>query len=255
MILATYAHNGFGKREAMEMASLLEIPFVERHKKSIAALCEEHHTEACLVWTKRGPVLSTPNGKEHYFHLSMAQLRLLRLQRGETDHLLEAVGGDTISVVDATCGFGSDSIILSYGLGIPVLALEGFSPLAYITNYGFRHFVHECKEVTEALRRIQLGAVSYESYLQYATSNSVDVIYFDTMFEEPVLESSQFDPVRNLLIDRPLSEDVLEEAKRVARKRVIIKERKGAALFEWLGITTIVGGKYSRIAYGVLEVG
>lgn len=254
MILATYAHNGFGKREALEMASLLEISFVERHKKSITALCGEYHTEACLVWTKRGPVLSTPNGKEHYFHLSMAQLRLLRLQRGEKDHLLEAVGADVASIVDATCGFGSDSIILSYGLEIPVLALEGYLPLAFITNYGFRHFVHENVKVTDALRRIQLGAVPYEHYLCQARSNSVDVIYFDTMFEDPVLESSQFDPLRNLLVDRPLSESALKEAMRVARKRVVIKERKGATLFDRLGITTIVGGKYSRIAYGVLEV-
>ena len=254
MILATYAHNGFGRREAMNMASLLSLPFVERNKKSISTLCEDGKAKACLVWTKRGPVLATPSGQEHYFHLSMAQLRLLRLMRGEKDHLLEAVGLDAASVLDATAGLGSDSIILSYGLQVPIVAREGFTPLAFITNYGLRHFVHEAEEVTKALRRIQVGAMSYESYLKGALSNSVDVIYFDTMFEEPIMESSQFDPLRSLLVERPLTVAILEEAKRVAKKRIVIKERKGASLFERLGITKLVGGKYSRITYGVLEV-
>ena len=42
---------------------------------------------SCWFWIN----YSFPENQQHTFHLSMAQLRILRLQRGEGDHLVNAV--------------------------------------------------------------------------------------------------------------------------------------------------------------------
>ena len=125
----------------------------------------------------------------------MAQLRLIAYDRGETDHLVEALGPKRYhSFLDCTAGLGSDSLVVAYAKRSckKMVALEGNPLLAYITNYGLRHFVHENDTVTAALRRIQVCAVRFETFLQRAKDDSFDVVYFDPMFEVPVTESPQF---------------------------------------------------------------
>ncbi len=59
-------------------------------------------------------------------------------------------------------------------------------------------------------------------------------------------------PWRELGVGRPLTPDIVAEARRVARRRVVIKERQGSPVFDELGVDTVVGGRKSRIAYGVI---
>ena len=60
-----------------------------------------------------------------------------------------------------------------------MVALEGNPLLAYITNYGLRHFVHENDTVTAALRRIQVCAVRFETFFYKGPKTIVfDVVLF-----------------------------------------------------------------------------
>ena len=83
---------------------------------------------------------------------------------------------------------------------------------------------------------------------------SVDVVYFDPMFEVPIEESPQFKPLRGHLLEGAFTEHILEKAKRVARKRVVVKERTFSSIFKTMPPSRIEGGKYSRIAYGIYDV-
>ena len=49
----------------------------------------------------------------------------------------------------------------------------------------------------------------------------------------------------------PVSEVMIEEACRVARRRVVFKENARSLEFERLGFTKIMGGRYSKVHYGV----
>lgn len=246
------------RQEALRIAELLELPFAERNGHSLPALQEAHGGAAILVIEKDGAALYTGEDKLHRFHLSMAQLRLLRLRRGEKDHLLEAIGREPVtSFLDCTLGLGSDSLIVAYGHPecSQVLGLEGSVPLAWITNEGCRHFVHEDQLVTAALRRIQVMAVRYGDFLQAAPDNSFDIVYFDPMFASPVADSPQFLALRGHLLEGGLEEKDFKEALRVARRRVIIKDRPFGDIFRRIPVHRMEGGKYSRIAYGIYEKG
>jgi len=68
------------------------------------------------------------------------------------------------------------------------------------------------------------------------------------------MESAHMRPWRVLACHRPLTRATIAAARRVARRRVVVKERSDSPVFAELGLTRVVGGRKSRIAYGVLDV-
>ncbi len=247
--------NAYLIEQAKELSQLLQMSYVPRNHQSVEDLLDTHHCTGALVVTKEGPSFVTKEGIPHQFHLSMAHLRLLEIDRGNIDHLLRAIGYETVtSVLDCTAGLGSDSAVISYGC--PNLtrhtAIEGHPILGYITNYGFRHFQHKNPSVTEALRRIQLVICKYQEYLQRIEPNRYDVIYLDPMFENPVYESPQFLQWRGHLLESKVTPEIVELALEKS-KRLVIKERKGSRVFKDLPPIQMIGGKYSSIAYGIYE--
>ena len=247
--------NAYLIEQAKELSQLLQMPYVPRKHQSVEELLDAHHCAGALVVTKEGPSFVTKEGRPHQFHLSMAHLRLLEIDRGHTDHLLRAIRYETVtSVLDCTAGLGSDSAVISYGC--PQLtrhtAIEGHPILGYITNYGFRHFQHKNPSVTESLRRIQLVICNYQDFLNQIEPNRYDVIYLDPMFENPVYESPQFLQWRGHLLESKITPEIVELALEKS-KRLVIKERKGSRLFKDIPPIEMVGGKYSSIAYGIYE--
>jgi ubiquinone/menaquinone biosynthesis C-methylase UbiE len=95
--------------------------------------------------------------------------------------------------------------------------------------------------------------VDYHQYLKLLPDNSFDIIYFDPMFRNPINKSSNLKPIRTLADMRSLTTESIKEARRVAKKRVVIKEAAGSNEFTRLGIVTTVGGKYSSIKYGIID--
>jgi hypothetical protein len=82
---------------------------------------------------------------------------------------------------------------------------------------------------------------------------SFDIVYFDPMFRAPILKSSNVNPIRTLANMQPLTAEAIQQACRLARKKVVVKDAAGSSEFARLGINTIVGGKYSSISYGIID--
>lgn len=61
-------------------------------------------------------------------------------------------------------------------------------------------------------------------------------------------------PLRALGNRMPLSKEAVVEALRVGRRRVVLKERRESAEFARLGFKYLSGGRYTRVAYGVIEI-
>ena len=229
--------------------------FIERGEQSIEQLLTAYHIEAILVFTVQGPEIRTFLGR-HAFHLSMAELRIQHIRQGMPDHFLEALGAEgPVRLLDCTCGFGSDTIVASFGLpaGSDVHALEISPYMAAVTSWGLAHFVHKQADVTEAMRRIRLQHDDYRDYLQRTDIAPYDIIYFDPMFSRPIQSSPQFHPVRNLLEHEAMSDECLALALTKARRRVVIKGRSFRRLKMVYPRVKLYGGKYSRIGYAVLE--
>lgn len=258
MGIITVSHKSKGDvvTVAKRVASLLNLTYVDRKNLSTKELCRTYGVPFYMQWGANGPMLWDQNEHCHAFHLSMAHLRIIALDRGGTDHLVQAIGMVPASVLDCTLGLAADSVVMSYAFGTDthIVGIEGLSELAYITNYGLRHFKHKNNRVNEAMKRVQVCSMSYEMFLKEANSSSYDIVYFDPLFTRPVKESPQFVTLRDHMVSGGLQRAMFEEACRVAKYKVIVKERIGSPVFKQLGISHIVGGKYSRVAYGVYNI-
>ncbi|MCC5464505.1 class I SAM-dependent methyltransferase [Pelosinus baikalensis] len=241
---------------AQEIAKTLQVPLISRDRYSITALKNNYQVENIVVITKNGPIVHTLGG-EYFFHLNMAELRIENLKNGKNDHMITAMSLSAgMSVLDCTLGLATDAIVASFIVGPTgkVIGIEASPILAFVASYGLQHFTHEKEDITKALRRIQVKSKHCHDVLINLPDNSFDVVFFDPMFRQPIYSSSNLKPLRYLADNSPIAESTFAEACRVARKRVVIKEASRNNEFDRLGITTIYGGKYSSIQYGVIKV-
>jgi hypothetical protein len=217
----------------------------------IAAGCR---VDYIVVAAQNGPVVHTPGG-EYFFHLNLAQLRIKNLKDGKHDHMVTAMDLQPgLTVLDCTLGLATDAIVASFVVGDAggVTGLEASPLVAAIAAAGLAQFCSGQDETDAALRRIAVRNADHNSYLASLPAASFDVVYFDPMFRNPIHASSNLAPLRYLADSRPLSPAALAAARRVARRRVIVKEANNSPEFRRLGIDTTLGGRYSSIHYGVV---
>ncbi|MNP01061.1 Ribosomal RNA small subunit methyltransferase J [compost metagenome] len=246
--------------EAVERAKALSIesgiPYVRRNRTSVSKLSARYSNTDVLVIVEGGARLIRSSGESFMFHPSMAFVRAKRLLKGENDTMLDVakvIPGDTI--IDSTAGLGSDSAVFSLAAGPEgeVIALEDSLPLWTLLFEGFRSYVSGIKEFDEALRRIKPRCIHHLDALREMPDKSADVVYFDPMFRDPIMESSAISPLRMFANNESLSMDVITEAKRVARKSIVLKEKKGSGEFERLGFEPVERA-HTKIVYGVISL-
>lgn len=240
--------------QARSLAALHGLPFVERHDLRIDQLARD---QAVLVVGGEG-ILLHARGTTFRYHPGMAVNRIRTMRQGRRDWMVAAMElreGD--HVLDATLGLGSDLLVASYVVGGAgrAVGLESEALLALVVRAGMATYVHSVAEVTAALRRIEVLHARYEEYLTALPARSFDVVYFDPMFQEPVEESRHMEPLRALANPTPLHPSALDLARRVARRRVVVKDRSDGPYVSSGWFDRVVGGPRSRIAYGVIDVG
>lgn len=211
---------------------------------------------AAFVVTKDKLIIETEAGPL-FFHPGMAKPRIAAWRQGRRDVMVDAMGITAgMSVLDGTLGLGADAIVASYVTGAAgrVVGLEAVTALAEVVRVGMATYSFPQSDIVEAMRRIEVVSRDHGSFLAEQPDGAFDVVYFDPLFQEPVRETIHMEPWRKLGHPEPLTKEIIGEARRVARRRVVVKERSHSPVFAELGIDNIVGGKGSRIAYGVVEV-
>ena len=176
--------------------------------------------------------------------------------RGQGDHLVAALDLRAgMHVLDCTLGTGADAIVESYAVGETgrVTALESSPLIAAVIGDGLAHATGDNYDMHAAMRRIIVHAADALTYLREQQDDSYDVVYFDPMFRRPLHESAGMNALRARADMRALTPETVAEARRVARRRVVMKERRESEEFERLGFFEVVGGKYSRVSYGVMK--
>ena len=243
--------------QAQALAQKLNKKFVTRNNLSLERLKQDNNVDNILIFTKDGLKAHTSQG-DLFFHLNMAQLRILNLNRNQKDHMVEAMDlKPKMSVLDCTLGLGTDATVASYIVGEngKVVGLESATLIYLITKYGLANFNHDNIAINHSLRRIESFNLHYLDYLKAQGDNSFDIVYFDPMFRKPIQDSANFKPMRAIANMEQLQSKALVEALRVAKKRVVIKETQDSMEFKRLNISQIYGGKYSSVSYGVIDKG
>ena len=246
--------HGLGLTEtAQQLCDELHIPVIDRNNKGIPKLFAMHQLDCLLVEEESELIAHWPDGAHFSYHPGMAVPRLKQIKDGEIEMLAQVSGvrpGDHI--LDCTMGMATDAIVLAFAAGDEgrVTSLES-SPLIYaITKYGLKHWPTGSWRMKEAMDRITPVNTGYEDYLPNLAENSCDIVYFDPMFERPIMESSGIAPLRRAANYAPLTQETLESARRVAKRRVVVKHRAGT--LQTLQFDDILGGRYSALAYGIL---
>lgn len=218
---------------------------------------------------RKGVILEA-GGETLRFHPSMSLLRLINIRRGERDRFLEAAGlepGDHF--IDATLGLGTDALIAAWSVGEKgnVIAIEQAGIIAALVKDGLRDLSRSSeprggnfekeqawKSLAQAAARIEVKWGKHQDVLQDMAANSADVVYFDPMFRQTRVQSASIRPLHGWAEAGDLSPAAVEEACRVARRRVVMKERKNSLEFARLRFAISPGGRYSEVDYGVIKL-
>jgi hypothetical protein len=230
---------------------------VPRAGLSVARLARDHNVAGVVVIEADRTLYVEPaTDLEYFFHPNLAAVRIRNVESGKGDHMIEAMGlqrGD--HVLDCTLGRAADAIICAWRVGEEgrVVGIEKVPVIAYLTAEGLRSGQFVGKRFTRIMRRVEALCADYNEYLPTCPDKSFDVVYFDPIFHEPVRQSKNMESLRALADAATPGPEALRQALRVARRCVVIKQRRGTPLWEQLGIREIYGGKHARVEYGVVR--
>ena len=249
--------HGLGLSEDAEtLAMELNIPILLRDNKGIGKLMQQHELDVLLIEEDDCLTAHWLDGQSLTYHPGMSVPRIKHIKDGEQEMLATVMDlslGN--AVLDCTMGMASDAVTVSFLVGEfgSVTALESSEVIYAITRYGLRHWHTDSVPMRQAMKRVQPMHVNYEQYLNdlaKTDSKAFDIIYFDPMFERPIMESSGIAPLRKEADYAPLTQEILELARTLCKKRVVVKHRVGT--LNHLEFDARLGGKYSNLAYGVL---
>lgn len=243
--------------KAEAIAKELEIPFISRGNLSINKVFLKNDYDYLLITEKDKLVIKGKDDSTLFWHPNMAELKINSIRSGSKESLSEACRaeeGDRI--LDCTLGLGSDSLVLSCATGRKgsVVGTEVNKYIAYLTKNGLERYKNDQERTIDYRGNIEVVNQSYEDYLGEQEDSSFDIVYFDPMFKNPNKKSTTINAFRSFADHRGLTKEVLAEALRVCRKRVVIKERYGENDLQKLGVEKFFGGKRKgSIIYGVIE--
>lgn len=220
---------------AMEAVKALDSPFVERNKRSVFRLQEEYRADVLVAGKNRFELYRLGMEEPFFFHPNSAAFRLKRLAKGERDPMVEAAAlreGD--SFLDCTLGLASDSIVASAVVGDSgkVLGIEADAAVAFITGRGLQSFSTNSEQLCNSMSRIAVIPSVAIDYLHTQPDASWDIVYIDPMFHRPIEESSNFTPLRKAGVHGMLSQAWMEQAMRVCKRRVVVKDRFDSPVFD-----------------------
>ncbi|MEO3944537.1 class I SAM-dependent methyltransferase [Gorillibacterium sp. CAU 1737] len=255
LVTTSYYATPETRAEAERLAAKSGGRYVNRRRDSLPDLRKRFGNQGILLLTEEKLMYCPVDAEPIYFHPSTAYIRVKRMTKGESDPLVDLSGvraGDR--VLDCTAGLASDSIVFAHAVGPEgkVTALESEAITVLLLEEGLPNYQAKFQAVNDAMRRIEVVQTHHLDYLRRLPDKSYDIVYFDPMFRIPVEESSSISPYRGIANADPLTLEAVEEARRVAVRRILLKEHRDSPEYERLGFTK--HRSRTKIAYGVIEL-
>ncbi|MDD3648066.1 MAG: class I SAM-dependent methyltransferase [Candidatus Dojkabacteria bacterium] len=241
---------------AERVANYLSVKYIPRRTNTLKKLLKIYDAEGILVVNDGIINYTSKKGPKFFFHPNLAKIRITSLMKGSNDRLIKTAQveeGD--SILDCTLGLGTDAIVFSYAVGKKgrVVALES-SPIIYLlVCEGLKNYKTDIKELEDSIRRIEVKNDDHINYLRKLPSKSFDIVYFDPMFRTAG-KTNALKPLRKLADSKAIRTKSIKEARRVARKAVILKEQRSSGEFERLGFQLPNKKSRSGFEYGVIRV-
>ncbi|KEF37964.1 putative SAM-dependent methyltransferase [Schinkia azotoformans MEV2011] len=240
---------------AIRYAALLQIPYISRRKLSVEEIMVQEKDDVLVVGQNRLDIYPLNHPHEPiFFHPNSAMFRVKRVLRGEADPLVYAAGlKEGMTFLDCTLGLGSDSIVASSVVGKTgrVVGIEGNRFIAFLLQHGLKTWESGSDEMNLAMSRIEVVQRNNLDFLKEQKNNSFDVVYFDPMFNMKIEESDGIKGLRNIALYTDILEETIAEAKRVANKRIVLKDYWKSTRFETFGFA-VFRRKTAKFHFGVI---
>ncbi|GGG31241.1 hypothetical protein GCM10007425_27350 [Lysinibacillus alkalisoli] len=233
----------------------LHIVYEPRRKRAITTMAKQLHAHIIVAGKDRFAYYPLSAIEPFFFHPNSAAFRLKRVARGETDPFLVATQlskGETL--LDCTLGLAADAMLGAYQVGDTgrVIGLEGNRNVAFIVKQGLQQYDVTTLPLTACMRRIEVIHAQAIDYLLMLPDNSFDVVYMDPMFEETIEEATNFTTLRHAGVQAGLTEQWVQHAVRVAKKRVVLKAHFRSTWFASYGFQQMTRTT-AKFHYGVIE--
>jgi len=238
---------------AKKLAEELDVDYIPRGL--LSDMVKNGEVDFYYVVEHDGRLVIRWKGGEFFFHPATAMVRMRNINAGGKDYLIESLkleGHET--VLDVTFGLGAEAILIARFLPKGrVIGIEKSPHVYRIVKWGIENYVSKTKWINDALKRITVINADFREYIKNLEDDSVDIVYCDPMFENPIYESNSINPIRPFASYDTLDKEDVEEMLRVAKKRVILKSHIKDTLFARLSIRDFIGSKSSGVIYATIE--
>lgn len=254
IITTSYKVDEFVLSKVEQISKTYELSYIPRKKHTLNQLIKRHQCPIILV--THSHIRYVTADSQVYFHPNLAQVRSKRIESGGTDALIESCKLERgMSFLDCTLGLATDSLIVSQVIGDTgkIVALESNPIMHLVTNEGLKHYPFESELLDRAAKRIQIEHINSFDYLKQTADQSFDVVYFDPMFDTDIKEETPFSDIKTVADYHSLDMKTIAEAKRVAKKYVIMKNHYLSESFETLGFIRL-RRKTSQFHYGIIQI-
>lgn len=203
---------------AIALAKQLNIPLLN--------LFPDHHYDFLLHYNNNYLELISlqANTKPLIVDFLAGKVSYRQKHRPGQEWLIRSLGGspNEIKVIDATAGLGVDAFMMaSYGYAVTMIEQ---SPILYVLLQNGLNRLHQATDKFAQLKLINADSITY---LKNLSSNLYpEVIYLDPMFPErkkSALVKKELRIVRALVGDQHNDDALFALAKKVAKKRVVVK--------------------------------
>lgn len=242
-------------RQAKQTALELNSRYVARKKRSVLTLMEAEQEDCMVVGKNRLELYPCGEEAPFFFHPNSSMFRIKRLLKGAKDPFIDAaqlVSG--MSILDCTLGLASDSIVASFAVGQTgkVVGIEANPYLAFLVSKGLKQWDSDIDDMNQAMRSITTLQNHSLEVLKGLEDNSFDCVYFDPMFEETILESDGIRGLTKFASAEGLSTELMNQAHRVARKRIVLKDHFRSTRFGQYDFA-VQRRKSAKFHFGVIE--
>ena len=219
--------------EAVAVAERWHVPVLARPARG-GLLALLARAETLLVVERSGVCLQDGEGSARW-SLGLAALRLRALDAGGQGEALVRVAGllPGERVLDCTLGLAQDARVAARLVGPTgqLVGLEVSLPLAMLAAEGLRREPEDARSA-----RLAVHHADCRTYLAGLDGGSFDVVLFDPMFSRERRAQPSFALLRRLASAAPLEASTLAEARRVARRVVVVKAPRYGTELKVLGL-------------------
>lgn len=256
MIVTTSGrYNEHVLQKAKDIAIRYKLCFVMRKKLSVKEIKERYSDDVLVVGNDEMSITRLSDNDTVKYHPNFSMVRAKRLLNNENDALADAAElKPGMSFLDCTMGLAADSVIASLTVGISgrVTALEQSFILYLLAKEGLASYDTNIEIVNDAMRAIETVHQNHTDYLEKLPDNSFDIVYFDPMFDEEISDSQSLRLITEVTHTETLSQKTIDEAKRVAAKKIVLKDHFRSSRFEQFGFMQQVR-KTSKVHYGIIR--